>query len=80
MIDAALNEQNLWPITVDMGTSEEEGERNLEFFNDKNCLGCEHSSQKEGFKHVRKARAILIGVADLHNSYPRRVIPTNLIV
>ena len=32
MIEAALNEQNLWLIIVDMGTSEEEGERNLEYF------------------------------------------------
>ena len=32
MIEPALNKQNLWLIIVDMGTSEEEGERNLEYF------------------------------------------------
>ena len=32
MIEAALNKHNLWLIIVDMGTSEEEDERNLEYF------------------------------------------------
>ena len=32
MIEAALNEQKLWLIIVDMGRSEEEGKRNLEYF------------------------------------------------
>ena len=32
MIEAILNEQNLSLIIVDMGTSEEEGKRNLEYF------------------------------------------------
>ena len=32
MIEAALNEQKLWLIIVDMGRSEEEGERSLKYF------------------------------------------------
>ena len=36
-------------------------------------------SKKEAFKYIRKARVlIIIGVAGLHNSYPRRLIPTDL--
>ena len=32
MIEAAFYEQNLWLIIADKGTSEEEGETNLEYF------------------------------------------------
>lgn len=46
-------------------------------FKDKNNLGCEHSSKKEAFKLLLKARVIMIGVAGLHNSYPHGVIPTD---
>ena len=45
-----------------MGTSEEQGERNLEYFQEQNdYLGCERSSKEEAFKHLLKARVIVMG-------------------
>ena len=55
-----------------MGTSEEEGERNLEYFQGQKI------TKKEAFKYLRKARVIIIEVLGLRNSYPRRLIPTDL--
>ena len=77
MTEAALNEQNLGPIIVGTGTSEEDGERNLEYFNYRDC---ERSTNKKvSFKHLWKARVMLLmAVTGLHNSYPRRVISTDL--
>ena len=46
-------------------------------FKDKNYLGWERFSKKEAYKHLRKARVIIMRVASLHNSYPRRVIPAD---
>ena len=50
----------------------------LSIFKDKNYLGCERSTKKEAFKYLRKARVIIIEVLSLRNSYPRRLIPTDL--
>ena len=76
MTEAALNEQNLGPIIVGTGTSEEDGERNLEYFNYRDCE--RSTNKKESFKHLWKARVMLLmAVTGLHNSYPRRVIPTD---
>ena len=56
MIEAALNEQSLRRIIVDMSTSEEEGDLKgiLSIFKDINYLGCERSSKKEAFKYLWK--------------------------
>ena len=80
LIKAALNERNLYPIivNVNMGTSGKEDERNLKHFHRQNCRGYERSSKKEAFKHLWKARVIIMGVAGLHNCYLRRVVTTDL--
>ena len=86
MIEASLNEQNLWLIIADMGTSEEEeaeeeeeeedeeGERNLEYFQGQK-LFCLRSFLRE---RASKGRDKYNGVAGLHIFYPSRVIPTDL--
>ena len=50
----------------------------LSIFNDQNCRGYERSSKKGAFKHLWKARVIIMGVAGLHNCYLRRVATTDL--
>ena len=37
----------------------------LNIFKDKNYLGCQRSPKKEAFKHLRKARVIIMGVTGL---------------
>ena len=61
-----------------MGTSEEESERNLEYFQRQKSPLLRRFLQERGIQTPSEGKGDNNGVAGLHNSYPRRVIPTDL--
>ena len=50
MIEAALNEQNLWLINGDIGTFEEEDERNLDYIQGQKLLWLRTFLQERGIQ------------------------------